>query len=520
MTAFDTQSGNGGSGGNDPHTISTAAASYTLAAGALNLTHTGSLAFHGVGNALDNVLTGGSGINTLEGGAGNDTYVLNAASDIVIENNNEGNDTVKVGAIAGYALGANLENLTHTGSSQFIGQGNALENVIRGGLGNDTLYGYGGDDKLIDGDGLNTLQGGLGDDLYAVQSNDDTVFEFANEGYDQVQTFLTFYRLSPNVEQLTFIGNADHSGLGNELDNLLISNGGNDRLDGGLGADTMMGGAGNDTYVIDNPGDVVVEDANGGTDTIEIASMAGYALSANGNVENLTHTGSNDFIGQGNAFANKIIGGLGNDTLYGYDGNDVLIDGNGLNTLQGGKGDDIYAVQSNADTVYEFANEGYDQVQTFLASYVLSPNVEELVFIGSNEHNGTGNSLANALYGNAGNDVLNGMAGNDTLTGGAGADQFVFSTTLGQGNVDRITDFTANVDKIALDHTIFSALGIGALSDTAFTMDTQTADTRIVYNAGTGAVFYDADGYGGTSAVQFATLATHLTLSAKDFMIV
>src|SRR5207248_23309 len=120
-------------------------------------------------------------------------------------------------------------------------------------------------------------------------------------------------------------------------------------------------------------------------------------------------------------------------------------------------------------------------------------------------HTGTGNELNNVITGNTGDDVLNGMAGNDTLTGGAGADQFVFSTAItGGNNVDTITDFTVNVDRIVLDHTIFSAVGAnGGLFAAAFTSGAETADSRIVYDANTGHVSYDADGSGAAAAVQF-----------------
>ena len=40
------------------------------------------------------------------------------------------------------------------------------------------------------------------------------------------------------------------------------------RSNGGTGADTLTGGAGNDTYVVDNTGDVVIEKANEGIDTV------------------------------------------------------------------------------------------------------------------------------------------------------------------------------------------------------------------------------------------------------------
>ena len=172
--------------------------------------------------------------------------------------------------------------------------------------------------------------------------------------------------------------------------------------------------------------------------------------------------------------------------------------------------------------MFEFANEGTDQVQTFLSYYHLSPNVEQLVFVGANDHTGVGNELDNLLIGSSGNDTLNGLTGNDTLTGGGGADQFVFSTAIAGGNnVDTITDFTVNVDKIVLDHTIFSAAGAtGGLTAAAFISGAETADSRIVYDANTGHLSYDADGSGAAAAIQFATVAAHLSLTAKDFMII
>src|SRR6202022_2297435 len=87
--------------------------------------------------------------------------------------------------------------------------------------------------------------------------------------------------------------------------------------------ETVYGGPGNDTYHVEVAGDTVVELANEGTDTVMTASLASYTLGAN--VENLTHTGSNDFVGIGNALDNVIIGGPGNDYLIGGAGNDTLI---------------------------------------------------------------------------------------------------------------------------------------------------------------------------------------------------
>jgi len=73
----------------------------------------------------------------------------------------------------------------------------------------------------------------------------------------------------------------------------------------------MTGGAGNDTYVVDNAGDIVVEVASGGTDTVE----ASVAWSLGIEVENLTLTGTAAINATGNTLANTLRGNAGNNTL-------------------------------------------------------------------------------------------------------------------------------------------------------------------------------------------------------------
>ncbi|WP_159442824.1 beta strand repeat-containing protein, partial [Agrobacterium rosae] len=98
----------------------------------------------------NDTLDGGAGADTLVGGAGNDTYVIDDAGDVVVENAGGGTDLVRT-ALASYTLGANVENLTYTGTVAFAGTGNALNNVIRGGAGADTLDGGTGNDTLNGG---------------------------------------------------------------------------------------------------------------------------------------------------------------------------------------------------------------------------------------------------------------------------------------------------------------------------------------------------------------------------------
>lgn len=125
------------------------------------------------------------------------------------------------------------------------------------------------------------------------------------------------------------------------------------------------------------------------------------------------------------------------------------------------------------------------------------------------------------LSGGNGNDKVYGGAGKDTLTGGGGKDQFIFDTKPGTTNIDTVTDFSVTDDRLLLDHDIFVRLPVGALKASAFVIGTKAADAgdRIVYNAKTGDLFYDADGSGTGAAAQIAELDAHLKLTAGDFLI-
>ncbi|WP_372353416.1 M10 family metallopeptidase C-terminal domain-containing protein [Rhizobium sp. BT-226] len=443
--------------------IRTALAAYSIAAlvNVENLTYTGSASFTGTGNALDNTITGGigndvlngaAGADSLIGGTGDDTYVVDNAGDVVTEAADEGTDTVRT-TLTSYTLGSDLENLTYIGTLAFTGTGNDLDNVITGGAAIDTLSGGVGNDTLNGGAGADRLIGGEGNDTYIVDNAGDVVTEAANEGIDTVRTTLAAHTLAANVENLTYIGTAAFTGAGNLLDNIIIGGvaadklmgaAGNDTLIGGAGADTMLGGTGDDIYVVDIATDIVIENANEGTDTVRTA-LVSYTLG--NNVENLTYTGSASFTGAGNALANTITGGAGNDVLNGAAGADTLI---------GGAGNDTYIVDNAGDIVTEAADAGTDTVRTNLAAYTLGANVDNLTYIGTGPFAGEGNALNNVIVGGSGFNALTGGAGNDTLTGGAAADVFIYSLNWGH---DTITNFVATGsahDTIRIDHSIFA----------------------------------------------------------------
>lgn len=131
-----------------------------------------------------------------------------------------------------------------------------------------------------------------------------------------------------------------------------------------------------------------------------------------------------------------------------------------------------------------------------------------------------GNAGNDRIEGGAGADKLAGNAGTDILTGGTGKDIFVFDASF-IGAIDIITDFSPIDDTIQLDRAIFTSLPKGKLNAAAFHIGTAAHDAtdRIIYNAQTGVLSYDADGSGGTSTQQFAQLTGGLTLTHTDFYI-
>ena len=215
-------------------------------------------------------------------------------------------------------------------------------------------------------------------------------------------------------------GNDTLNGLGGN--DTLDGGAGNDTLDGGQGADVMIGGIGNDLYIVDNLGDQVIEAVAGGTDTVR-TTLSEYALGDN--LENLTFTGAGNFTGHGNALANTMTGGSGNDVLDGGLGGDRLV---------GGAGNDTYRVDDATDVVVEALGGGVDTVLSTSSNFTLGNNVEHYTYVGTGSTTANGNGLANDMTGGANNDVLRGLGGddqlfgldgNDSLYGGAGNDSLV-----------------------------------------------------------------------------------------------
>jgi Ca2+-binding RTX toxin-like protein len=194
------------------------------------------------GNAGANVLTGGAGNDTLDGGkggdvlaggTGNDVYYVDTADDTVTEGVGEGTDTIFTtqGKIT---LAANVENAVYTGTAAFTATGNALDNVIAGGGGNNRIDGGAGIDTFV-------VDGAFAD--YTIERPNATDVVLLRD--EQTITL-------KNVEQVQF-GDGTRTmadiffNMASSGNDTLAGTDGNDTIDGLAGADQMRGRNGNDT---------------------------------------------------------------------------------------------------------------------------------------------------------------------------------------------------------------------------------------------------------------------------------
>lgn len=451
-----------------------------------------------VGTAGNDILTS-TGVDVLSGLKGDDTYYIDGITDVVVEAANSGNDAIyftsnfDFGIATAYTLALNVERLglsaldlsanpTFTALNKFVVNGNALNNVISIGdsgskirvlaaAGNDTVIGGTGNDEIDGGLGIDyilgnagsdtlygggdvvvdSLEGGTGADTYVLQNTKDKITEVVDGSVNTILLASNYSEAALSLAEITkynyassYIRKIDASNVTKALTltanasiaTSIVGGLGNDIIYGGAAVDTLAGGRGNDTYLVTDSSDTIVENADGGIDTLKVLSSASsVTLNLANNVENIDASLiTNNATLNGNTLANSITGGKGNDTLYG--GNDVAAD-----ALAGGAGSDTYIIRDlvdvinekgtgagEVDTVKLFVDYDNNGVKNDTLVYTLNNKAIE-VLDGSSllmDSALTGNATtATRLIGSISNDTLTGGTGNDVLIGGLGTDSLV-----------------------------------------------------------------------------------------------
>jgi Ca2+-binding RTX toxin-like protein len=406
------------------------------------------------------------------------------------------------------------------------------------------LIGTAGDDRLYGDYHNNRLEGGLGSDLIEGGYGDDHIVG----------------------------GGGDDRLFGDSGSDTITGGAGNDVINGGEGADRLVGGPGDDTYIVDSLGDVVVEAAGEGTDTVRtsVGSRSDYTqmYKLPAEVENLFGTAAFAQGVGGNSLNNLIVMGDGADLILLQDGGDDTVVGGGGNDFiyyggaftnadrnDGGAGNDTlglvgnYTITFDADDLVSIeklaAYSGGSGPEAVASSYsftVIDANVapgtqliviaqsllthETLTFDGSAETDGTfyvrGGRGNDTITGGLGNDTIFGNLGADLLKGGGGNDvfQYVKAEDSTATSRDTILDFSAG-DKINLAGIDADAArdgdnGFTFLGSAAFT--NQAGQLRAYQAEGGWIVEGDVDGDGMADLmIHVLTVGGH-ALGAADFV--
>ncbi len=475
-----------------------------------------------------NIIHTGGGVDALTDNAGNDTFFINNVGDTITENHISTTATVEFDTTnhdITYTLGANITNLTLTGTGTDSVTGNAAGfDVIRAsnGIGTNVISdGAGGHDTMYGGS-----NNGSSDTFMIHNANDSIIGSNTGDTADLIEFFRTSdtITLGININNLTIesTGNGHDTIIGN-ADNDSISGGtshSNTFKDGGTddthvvltsgGQDTMYGGGGFDSFVIHNTNDVIHE-ASVGQYLVE--SFVSYDLSVNATAAGNANVGNLTLEGSANLSATAAA--TGNDVLVGNTGNDLLTDsgatgGNNADTMVGnasgtGASDgDTFVVSNSLDTVTENTSTELASLVEASVSYTLGAGIVNLVMEGSGSVAGTGNvtgAHSALIIGNSGNDTLSdggsysglnvvtGASNADTMIGhSAGGDTFMVYTTgdhvteLGAGTTSAIDSYIS----FSLVNTNVNSLTLLALNADLTGTANNGADTIIGAAALTG----------------------------------
>jgi Ca2+-binding RTX toxin-like protein len=405
-----------------------------------------------IGNAGNDTLDSGGGRATIDGGIGDDLWAANLSEFnfgfLFDAADSQANSQM---AARNFDL-RNIERLNLTlgaGDDSISTAGYALDDIIYGGVGDDSLNLGTGRDLVHSGDGVDLLlidYSGL---------NSAVTTRYTANGWNRYAVesdahYVDYY----GIEQFHVIGGNQDDVLAGAADHdILIGNAGDDVLDSRQDSAVIDGGEGNDRWQADLSATNVSYRLNAGTSqtTAQLTSL-GFNIR---NIEAVTLS-----LGAGNDVINTSAFAL-DDWVYSGAGNDTVALGRGFDEANGGEGTDIlvidYATATTSVSNWYTANGWWrygDDAGTMAVDHIYFERFN--VKGGSDADRLTGGGLNDTLVGGGGNDTLDGgTGGKDKITGGAGNDTWVF-----------------NIGASTFAHTLtLDAAGNGLLSNNGTTLN-------------------------------------------------
>jgi len=413
------------------------------------------------GDADNNVLRGGNGADTLTGGAGQDWAVYDEAAD----GNGITVDLATGTGVGGIANGDVLSGIEHVRGTQYADTitGDALDNILIGGLGADTLSGGGGNDWVS-----------YEYATAAITADLSTGSGSAGEATGDVYTDIENLRGTIFADTLT----------GNNQDNI---------LEGGDGADTLSGGGGHDQASYAGASMGVQADLSApGTNTGAAAGDVYFSI------EGLDGSNFDDVL-TGDSSNNWLRGFAGADALYGGDGNDTLEGGLGSDILDGGNGIDWASYRGSSAAVAVYAGGGLYYSNYGDAAVDNLFNIENLEGSAFNDTLAGVSGVDNVIIGGAGADVMHADGLYDYADTG-GSDTLSYTTSLAGVNVNLSTGTGTGGDAQGDTFYGFENVLGSAFADT-ITGDT---DTNLMTGNGGADTFVFLDGFGDDTIIDFS----------------
>ncbi|MEM7062639.1 MAG: calcium-binding protein [Cyanobacteria bacterium P01_B01_bin.77] len=390
------------------------------------------------GGSGDDIHDGGAGEDKMVGGAGDDIYVVDNANDVVTENENEGNDTVRTSV--SLTLPKNVENFEIYGDGNIEITGNTDDNIFRGNSGNNTFNGIAGENVFYGSAGSDIFNGGVDRDTvkYEDATEEVGVNLTTGRGHKGIAKGDTYHSIE-NVWGSTYDDGITGDNQNNQLrglagDDNLDGRDGDDELDGGAGDDYLDGGEGNDCFK-GGEGDDWIEGGDGIDKVTYEDSSAGIIVNLLDEDFSADVSGDSSISPVFTVLASSAQDGYGTtdflfevEKVIGSDHNDIFVGSLADETLDGGNGDDFFVINGGSNTV-----DGGDGVDTVdYRSSVTSVTIDLAKQTANNKgvndtlksiENAIGSRFDDTILGEDGGHILDGDAGNDTLAGGLGDDE-------------------------------------------------------------------------------------------------